>query len=390
MKKQISTLLIAIISFIFIPATLFGQLDYRPGFVVTTKNDTLRGFILYNGVNLYNICSFKRTLEDKATDYKPNDLAFFQFNEGKYFVTKTATVENENKQYFLEFLIKGRLNVYFMRMTRDFYFIEKEGQQMVELTQKEEIVTDENQTAYVKRNNYKGKLKAILADCPEVFKLIDQTELSHASLIGLAKEYHTKTCYDGVCVVFESKPKHKKFHYGIYSEISFQTIDLGIVISSDKRKPLSIGFRGEFENVVEWDENLSIVGDLNFTHFSTYYFKELLSEVDLKANILKIPLTFNYNLLKGKFRPYAGLGITNLWVLSQNKNFKQQPLYGEYQQTMPFYSYGVIVKAGFKIPVGTNHAIYCEGSYEYTENPAGNSMLQMKNKSLNVLAGFSF
>src|SRR5689334_16185743 len=64
---------------VLLPALSFAQSNYKPGYVVNTKGDTLRGYINYRewGVNPDAI-EFKSSLSDKdSKTFTPSDISCF-------------------------------------------------------------------------------------------------------------------------------------------------------------------------------------------------------------------------------------------------------------------------------------------------------------------------
>jgi hypothetical protein len=64
-------------------------------------------------------------------------LLAFRFLDSKYYVTK----EINNKKSFLEYLIKGKINIYYMRDEKgDHYYLDKENVELTEIPYEEKII----------------------------------------------------------------------------------------------------------------------------------------------------------------------------------------------------------------------------------------------------------
>jgi len=63
----------------FFSSYAIAQTNYKPGFIVTTKGETVNGYINYREWN-YNPGSigFKKTLNDKTQTFVPTDLSYFE------------------------------------------------------------------------------------------------------------------------------------------------------------------------------------------------------------------------------------------------------------------------------------------------------------------------
>jgi hypothetical protein len=72
----------ALLAVFFLPLMAFGQSNYKPGYVVTLKRDTLRGFIDYREWNSTpTSINFKTAVADtKAREFTPGEITFFNIN----------------------------------------------------------------------------------------------------------------------------------------------------------------------------------------------------------------------------------------------------------------------------------------------------------------------
>lgn len=188
---------------IFTAAVINGQADFRPGYIIRSSGDTLKGEIDYRGDRLMGeICSF-RTSGDEEIKYAPDDILAYRYNDGKYFISK----EISGKKVFLEFLIKGKISVYFLRdRNGDHYFIEKEGLGLAELPYKD-LVMYENNTSYeFATKKHIGLLNYYMQDAPDFQSRIASIgKPGQQNLVRLAAEYHNLVCKDEECVVFAKR-----------------------------------------------------------------------------------------------------------------------------------------------------------------------------------------
>ena len=134
---------------LFIAKLVYAQTDFRTGYIIDFKNDTLTGDIDYRGdILMGQVCVFKTQINGHITRYSPEDITGFRFKNDKFFVAK----EIKGKKVFLEFLIKGKISIYYFRDSEgDHYFIEKIAGKLVELPYKEGIKYD-NKIGY--RHDY--------------------------------------------------------------------------------------------------------------------------------------------------------------------------------------------------------------------------------------------
>jgi len=117
-----------LITFVFLlPLLLNAQPDFRTGYIIFENGDTVHGKIDYQDDRLMStVCSFKQMSSESIIDYSPYDIKEFRFENSKCYVSRT---QESGEKVFLEYLIKGKLNVYYYRdeEMNDYYFIDKVG-----------------------------------------------------------------------------------------------------------------------------------------------------------------------------------------------------------------------------------------------------------------------
>ena len=118
---------LSILIFILINIEVNAQSDFKSGYVILNNSDTLFGKIDSRGDRtMSKTCRFKPTNSDLITEYSPRELNEYQFIGGKRYVSRTL---ESGIPVFLEYLIKGKLNVYYYvdGEGKDHYLIDKEG-----------------------------------------------------------------------------------------------------------------------------------------------------------------------------------------------------------------------------------------------------------------------
>lgn len=195
---------IILIVFIFFSTFLKAQTDYRPGYVIDKIGDTIYGSIDYRGdILMSKICKFKSD-DDTITEFLPGEITAYRFTDSKYFVSRSI----EGKNVFLEYLIKGEVNVYFIKSREgEHYFIDKENAPLIEIPYEEGIKYVKNTPRIYKSTRHYGVLSSYLNDAPETFKsrIKRIKKPSRYNLINIAEDYHNAVCDDEACIVYEKK-----------------------------------------------------------------------------------------------------------------------------------------------------------------------------------------
>ena len=200
--------------FTFLSNTVFAITNYERGYIITLKGDTIYGFLLnQKSQNAEKQCVFKETLNSESKTYKPGEIASYRFIDGKFYISKQITISPNPKQkvVFLEFLIKGISSIYyFIDKSGEYYYIEKEPYGLIELSEPIRISGN-----FILPPLYKGKLKVIMADCPDIVSEINDSKLNYSSLVELAKDYHNMVCKNESCIIYERKSVPIKLIWGI-------------------------------------------------------------------------------------------------------------------------------------------------------------------------------
>ena len=230
---------------------LNAQPDFRSGYIIEISGDTLFGEIDYRGdLLMSSVCRFK---DDSNTikEYSPNDITAFRFIDSKYFVSR----EVNDRKVFLEYLINGRINIYYMRDDKgDHYYLDKENVRLTEMPYEEGIKYIDNKRVFFETKYHIGLLCYYMNDAPEFQKRISSVKkpdhqnlinlaedynnavccifmklwfwINHQNLIKLAEDYHNAVCEGEQCIVYEKKQPFLKVNLeGVAGVINFENVD---------------------------------------------------------------------------------------------------------------------------------------------------------------------
>lgn len=201
-----------------------AQTDFRPGYVIRKSGDTIFGQIDYRGDLLMGrLCKFmdKNSL---ITEFSPGDIAAFRFVDSKYYVSS----EIGDKKAFLEYLIKGKVSIYYLRDEEgDHYYIDKEEARLVEIPYEEGIKEVNNKKIYYESTRHTGFLQYYMKDAPELQSRIQSIKKpEHKNLIRLAEDYHNAVCEGEKCIVFEMKQPLLKVNLeGLAGVVNFENVE---------------------------------------------------------------------------------------------------------------------------------------------------------------------
>jgi len=310
----------------------------------------------------------------------------------------------------------ARVNIYHSKDEFDRYFIEKNAD-MYELKNTLKLDTINKLKYLNEKKEYIGTLQFLFQDAmiqPE----INESEFNTKSFIKISKKYQNKVCPNEKCIVYEKSLAPIHINWGLHTGLSLNTMDFGTYTTSDYGFGNSLGCRLEFENVIDWQENVNFVLDFTFQRYTNYELSQKMDrfpsrilynntayiltnkniystevkylDVNINAIALKIPFTINYIFSKSDIRPYIGAGFINMFVLSQNKDFIYRTFYDEFNNSIPTYHFGLDAKVGCKYMLKNNQSIYAELNFERTESMNINELLQFKNNLSSFTVGYSF
>jgi hypothetical protein len=290
-----------------------------------------------------------------------------------------------------------------MRNNKDHYFIQKEGEKFIELSETPVLSKDSDGRNYYPPQKYTGKLKYTLSDCPEIYTEIDDIKLNPTQLIKLAKDYHNKVCNTEHCIIYERKIKPVKFNFGVLAGVSYTDFIFNANNYTDKGASAFAGGKVEIENLMPTFERFTVNTGFIVQYFSNYnfhtdsyvynnvvYTENTVSVHDMQSTTLKIPLTFNYMFTQSKCRPYIGAGITNRFFMKQNKSIYITDFTDYYGQAIPFFHLGYIGLTGIKYLVNNKHSVFLEFNYEQMQNMNMNEILRIHNRTFSIQAGYIF
>jgi len=199
---KLSRLLLA--GFLFTTGLLNAQTDFKPGYIIKKSGDTIFGEIDYQSdLKMSWICKFKNA-DNTIIEYSPNDILGYRFNEGRYYVSK----ENNNIKVFLEYVIKGKVNIYYMADDiGGHYYIDKQNMKLSKIFYEEKIRYVDNVPYYNTSTRHYGILYSYMKDDPDIQKNIHTINLPYRkNLIKLVREYQNDVAKGEKCIVFETKP----------------------------------------------------------------------------------------------------------------------------------------------------------------------------------------
>jgi hypothetical protein len=298
---------------------LKGQTDFRRGFIITNNNDTLHGLVDYRGeARNAKRCDFKESETSAVKEFNPFEIRGYRFTDGKFYISKKIKLKDGEINVFLEFLVNGIADLYYYADgTNIHYFIEKKDGQIIELTNEEEQVYVDGRAYLHETKSYIGSLTYAFADCPQIFKSINQAAFNDKSLIDITKKYHDYVCDSARCIIYEKQLPPLKFTFGAFVSMNASSLKLtkgsmyeAIDFETDYYPTLGLQMNMTLPRV---NEKLSLqlsaeYGKFYFHGTSVGLASYLTESAYLHSSEIKGKMGIKYTYPKGKFRPTFMIG----------------------------------------------------------------------------------
>lgn len=299
--------LLCLVSFIAIPISFCaGQNDWREGYIINTSGDTLNGLIDYRSSSSNSkICYFKSNINDMAREFNPTELVGYRYKNSKYFISKTLTLAGIPETYFVEFLIKGKANIYFLKTDTELYFLEIDNQ-IIELKNSTEIKYKEGRDFLVEKKEYIGLLNYYLKEA-KLQSEIKSSRLENKSLITIARKYHESVCENEECIVYEKQTKKITFDAGLMAGFSNKTLELtqSLDYTLNPQPAYFGGITIKMGNIPIIYERFSLKMDVLV---SKYYME------NRPRYYINVPFAVSYRLTVKKFYPEIDAGFSSYFI----------------------------------------------------------------------------
>jgi hypothetical protein len=201
-------LLTTIVTFLSVCTFVFAQPELRDGYIIKLSGDTLFGKVqFHDDVKNSTICNFYQG-SNNPESFKPGEISSYRYINGKFYITKVVKTKALISKIFVEYLVKGRKDLYYFRdAVGDHFLINRSNDTVVEVPYSLNIVNKDGTNYFKESTVHKGYLKTYFNECPDLFPRIDAIAKPETdNLISLTKQYHKLTCGDSGCIVY-GKPK---------------------------------------------------------------------------------------------------------------------------------------------------------------------------------------
>lgn len=318
---------------------IYGQDNFKRGYIITNEKDSVSGWIDFRtDAQNMRACKFKTDETEKVITYLPGEIISYRFyQEGKLYVSREITINDQSRVVFLEYLLQGIMNLYYYIDTSisglniTYYFFEDETGKMTPVTKKPDgfIQDDQGDIRNHEDFRYIGTMRYLFKDQESISKKVDKLKFNQKSMISVAKEYHDLVCTTGEeCIVFETKEDKK---YNLFKFSVYGGVQLYYEKSFDAVTSPVIGGRLNV-SVPRLDKNLSFQADIAISKIQGHG-TSAFSGWEVNSVFVPLQLGAKYSFGKYKIRPTIDGGLSYLSSFGKNYKFyipgQKFPIYQE-------------------------------------------------------------
>jgi hypothetical protein len=312
-----------IILFISLFVNVIAQNRFQPGIIYFKNGETKIGLINFqNEIDIKNECQFKADKKASTIKYIPSEINGFKIGESKAYISKKVMIDDKEKFVFLEYLVDGIADLYFMKDDdRNYHFyIQNEGDSLREL-KNTEINFNRNDIHFTKKmKEYINTLEDVFKNSPEIVSELKNVPFYYKNLIIATKRYHDYVCNDYKCVVYSKKIKPEIF-------LGFKVGTNNSVILFNAKDYYYQKLEYELIKLVPTyylgisltQTNLMGSENLNQT-VSIGYLRDhyQMVKTTIKQDNLWIPMYFTKTFPIGNIKPFLDFGISNVIMLKSS------------------------------------------------------------------------
>ena len=371
------------------PAAL-AQSNFKPGYIVKTSGDTLRGEVDARSEQRNRIlCRFRPGKEGAVSEYQPAQLQAYGYSDGKNYQSRSLPIVPPQRG-FLQVVASGRVSIYrtVQADDRDLYYAAKSSDSTLRpLIQRDTAMMVYSTAAgrevktMVRSYPFRSQLAMLMADCPRVQPLLSSMELREQKLVQVAANYN-------VCVgdavpppnlLSKNKPSFTLLAGALQSGIVLADNDQDIRLKADPELMLGMGL-GVKSRFLHY--KLSVL--LQALYVKQKYYKayqangeglfsnELVKkEALVNFTSIRVPLQLRYTILQGRIRPYVQAGFIAAYHTKADARVTSElPRFGTTttrQIELRSVGVGPVAGVGLSVPAGKTHSLQLEMRAEWLD-----------------------
>lgn len=211
---------------VLLAVSAMAEVNPTPGYIITNSCDTIYGTIDFrtNSKNTLQ-CEFKE--KDTYTTYLPGEILGYRLtSNGKYYLSKTVSINGKDEKVFAEFLVKGEVSIYYVCFDgEDLYFFENEVDGKI-VSYNPDSMSDAQSVSRQELKNRMYPLFDFMRKSRKASNSIRFSPMDRGQLVGVVKSYNYEVCGPDGCIEFEYDEKSdlNPVRYKVYAGVKFCNI----------------------------------------------------------------------------------------------------------------------------------------------------------------------
>lgn len=378
-----NTIKLFLILFVFsgIPAIIQAQINLRPGYIISNENDSIYGFIDFRTSDRNaRQCVFKNPLTGETKTYHPGDIYAYRFtDDGRFYVTRTVTINEQPQTLFLEYIIQGIISLYYYRGDEPIYFFETEDGRMIQVSEKEEMIHKESGALAVKKDmKYIGVLNYLFSESDKAKKKMKNTSFNRDYFAELTKDYHYEVCETGEeCIEFEAKKdsRYINIKFSARTGVKIMTFDVSPVYKAKMKSAAPfVGVDADF-SIPRLTRIFSVHVGVDASKFFAEKLKDIsqsrFSKFVAESFLLDAKIGLRIKPFRGKIVPFLEGGFCNQFLIDRSIRTETEmfEISGigtsehDYNSIVPTSLRGYYVNAGLELKLNKTHTLSIMGGY---------------------------
>jgi len=353
-SKPLKSIVFIIVALI-ISNNAFSQSDFRDGYIVKQKHDSIFGLIDYRSdASNSKRCRFKLDPDSDIIEYSPEDLSAYRYADSKLYISRDVEIDNDTSSHFLECLISGQLNVYYLALNdgAEYYFLETDSTFFIAEDNDVYFTNEYGDKKVSYPHRYKGVFKYHIREFNDLYDEADNLKYEKESIIELAKMYHERACNGEECIIYERKIHKQNIKFGLIGFVGGSSIKYGKSYTNFEGNMDS--YWGVGANLLlqqpKFNERSYADVKLAYEKMKIYATKETsvyTKELYFDITGLKLNIGYTYIYPVYSIRPVFSLGIFGEYLKFSNYTYKIYDAESIFNDKIDHYvDYGFYVQCG--------------------------------------------
>ena len=199
------------LTFVFLEVS--AQINPMQGYIITNEGDTIHGTIDYRSdAKNARECHFMAEGQKEYKTFAPADIKGYRFaGNGIYYVTRTFTVDGQQKTFFAEYLLQGGVSLYRHKENdTDYYFLVGEDGRVGTVKNDGVLIATPKEADKAKREALR-EASQIFAKSSKAQRELWLREITAENLTKVTRDYDMEYCTAaGDCVQFRYYSKRAR------------------------------------------------------------------------------------------------------------------------------------------------------------------------------------